>query len=99
MTIDHPLVHPGEILYTEFLAPLGITQYRLAETIGIHRAEINEIVHGTRAITIDTALRLARALGTSDTFWINLQNDYDIEIARAEHQADFDRIVRLNPAA
>lgn len=95
----HPPIHPGEILYEEFLAPLGITQYRLAEAIGIHRRRINEIVHGTRAITIDTALRLARALGTSDTFWINLQNDYEIETVRAAQRDEYDRIVCLNPAA
>jgi addiction module HigA family antidote len=76
-----PAVHPGEILLEEFLKPLQITQYRLAREIHVPPRRINEIVHGQRAITADTALRLARYLGTSAHFWVNLQARYDIETA------------------
>jgi addiction module HigA family antidote len=72
-------VHPGEILLEEFLVPLGITQYRLAKDISVPPRRINEIVHGVRNITADTALRLARYLGTSERFWLNLQARYDLE--------------------
>ncbi len=75
-------VHPGEILLEEFLGPLEITQYRLAHDIGVPPRRINEIVHGTRAITADTALRLARYFETSARFWLNLQAGYDLEVAR-----------------
>ena len=73
-------IHPGEHL-AEFLEELDITQYRLAKTIHVHQRRINEIVHGRRAITADTAVRLGRALGTSAAFWLNLQRRYDIRIA------------------
>ena len=72
-------VHPGEILLEEFLVPLGITQYRLAKDISVPARRINEIVHGGRDITADTALRLARYFGTSERFWLNLQARYDLE--------------------
>ena len=72
-------VHPGEVLLEEFLAPLGISQYRLAKEISVPPRRINEIVHGKRAISADTALRLARYFGTSDRFWLNLQSRYDLE--------------------
>ncbi|HKK73231.1 MAG TPA: HigA family addiction module antitoxin [Candidatus Krumholzibacteria bacterium] len=75
-------VHPGEILVEEFLEPLGLSQYRVAKDISVPPRRINEIVHGTRAITVDTALRLARYFGTSDVFWMNLQMRYDLEIER-----------------
>jgi addiction module HigA family antidote len=88
-------VHPGEILDTEFLTPLGVTQYRLAKTIGVPARRINEIVHGKRSITADTGLRLSRALGLSDTFWINMQAHYDTEIARDRIAAELDAIARL----
>ncbi|NOZ96062.1 MAG: HigA family addiction module antidote protein [Acidobacteria bacterium] len=74
-----PPIHPGEILMEEFLGPLGISQYRLAKDIGVPPRRINEIVHGKRAITADTALRLARYFGTSERFWLNLQVRYDLE--------------------
>ena len=74
-------VHPGEVLLEEFLRPLGITQYRLAHAIRVPPRRINEIVHGTRAITADTALRLARYFGTSAQFWANLQTRYDLDTA------------------
>jgi len=75
-------IHPGEVLAADFLEPLGISQYRLAHDISVSPRRINEIVHGTRAITADTALRLARYFGTSDRFWLNLQARYDLEVER-----------------
>jgi antitoxin HigA-1 len=75
-------IHPGEILAEEYLAPLGVTQHRLAVAIGVPPLRINEIVHGTRRISADTALRLARFFDTSERFWINLQSRYDIEVER-----------------
>lgn len=75
-------IHPGEILLAEFLEPLEISQYRLARDISVPPRRINEIVHGTRAITADTALRLARYFGTSERFWLNLQTRYDLEIEK-----------------
>jgi addiction module HigA family antidote len=78
--------HPGQILKTEFLDPMGISQYRIAKAIDVPPRRINEIVHGKRAISADTALRLSRALGVSDMFWINMQAHYNAEIA-LEHIA------------
>jgi len=75
----HPPIHPGEVLLEEFLEPLGVTQYRLAKGISVPARRINEIVHGKRAITADTALRLARYFGTTERFWMNLQIRYDLE--------------------
>ena len=75
-------VHPGEILMKEFLEPMGITQYRLSKGISAVPRRINEIVHGKRAITADTALRLARYFGTSENFWMNLQTRYDMELQK-----------------
>jgi addiction module HigA family antidote len=72
-------VHPGEILLEEFLKPLGVSQYLLAKEVGVPARRINEIVHGQRRISADTALRLARFFGTSERFWINLQARYDLE--------------------
>ena len=73
-------VHPGEILFEEFLDPMGISQYRLAKDISVPARRINEIVHGKRAVTADTALRLGRFFGTSAQFWLNLQAHFDLEI-------------------
>jgi addiction module HigA family antidote len=73
-------VHPGEILIEEFLNPMGISQYRLAKDISVPARRINEIVHGTRAISANTALRLAKYFGTSPQFWLNLQVHFDLEI-------------------
>jgi addiction module HigA family antidote len=83
-----PNIHPGEVLLEEFLKPLDISQNRLARAMGVPPRRINEIVHGKRAVTADTALRLARALGTTEQFWMGLQSDYDLEEARqsAEHE-------------
>lgn len=78
----HPPVHPGEVLSEEFLDPLGISQYRLAKSIGVPPRRINEIVHGKRGITGDTALRLARFFGNSPEFWMNLQSHFELEAAR-----------------
>lgn len=75
-------VHPGEILLEEFLAPMGISQYRLAMDISVPARRINEIVHGKRAISADTALRLARYFGTSERFWLNLQAQFDLDVGR-----------------
>ena len=77
-----PPVHPGEVLLKEFLEPLGLTQYLLAKSLNVPRRRINEIVHGIRAVTADTALRLARCLGTSERFWLNLQVAYDLDVER-----------------
>lgn len=75
-------VHPGEILQEEFMAPLGITQYRLAKETNVPPRRINEIVQGQRAITADTALRLGKFFGTSEMFWLNLQARYDLDVQR-----------------
>jgi addiction module HigA family antidote len=77
-----PPIHPGEILLEEFLKPLHISQYRLAKDLGVPARRINEIVHGKRAISADTALRLSRYFGLSDRFWLNLQTRYDLEMAK-----------------
>jgi len=91
-------IHPGEILAEEFLTPLGITQHKLAVAIGVPPRRINEIVHGTRRVTADTALRLARYFGTSERFWINLQARYDLEVERDRLGAALDRIQPLASA-
>src|SRR5438477_9912619 len=75
-------IHPGEVLHEEFLSPLGISQYRLAKELSVPPRRINEIVRGMRAVSADTALRLARYFGTSDRFWLNLQARYDLEIEK-----------------
>jgi antitoxin HigA-1 len=81
-TAKLPPVHPGEVLHADFLEPLGLSQYRLAHDVSVPPRRINEIVHGKRAITADTALRLARYFGTSERFWLNLQARYDLEVER-----------------
>ena len=75
-------VHPGEVLLEEFLGPLGLTQYRLAKELKVPARRVNEIVHGQRAVSADTALRLARFFATSDRFWLNLQAAYDLDVER-----------------
>lgn len=79
-----PPIHPGEILHEEYLKPMGISQYRLAKDISVDPRRINEIIHGQRSITADTALRLARYFGTSERFWLNLQSRYDLELQKME---------------
>lgn len=76
-----PNIHPGEVLLEEFLKPMNITRYRLAKALGVPAIRISEICAGKRSITADTALRLARALGTTPGFWLGLQMDYDMEEA------------------
>jgi addiction module HigA family antidote len=77
-----PAVHPGEVLLEEFLKPMDISQYQLAKDLSVPPRRINEIVLGKRAVTADTALRLARYLGTSERFWLNLQARYDLEVEK-----------------
>jgi len=77
-----PNIHPGEVLLEEFLLPMGISQNALARAMGVPPRRINEIVLGKRALSADTAIRLAAALGTSERFWLGLQSDYDLEQAR-----------------
>lgn len=88
-------IHPGEILQEEFLKPLGISQNGLAKDIGVPPRRINEIIHGKRSITADTDLRLARALGTSEGFWLGLQADYDLEEKRIGISKQLKSIHRL----
>ncbi len=78
----HAPIHPGEILLEEFLDPMEVSQYRLAKDISVSPRRINEIVHGKRAITADTALRLARYFGTTERFWMNLQARHDLEVEK-----------------
>jgi len=94
LTTVHPPIHPGEILQEEFLRPMGISQYRLAMDISVPPRRINEIVHGKRAITADTGLRLSRYFGTSERFWLNLQTRYDLEL-RKDHLGE--RLAREVP--
>ena len=75
-------IHPGEILLEEFLKPMGISQNGIAKAMGVSPRRINEIVHGKRSLTADTAVRLAKCFGTSEQFWTGLQADYDLEEAR-----------------
>ena len=76
-----PPVHPGEVLFEEFLKPLGLSQNRLGLSLGVHPRRINEIVLHKRRVTAETALRLARYFGTSPQFWLGLQSDYDLDVA------------------
>jgi addiction module HigA family antidote len=78
---DLPPVHPGEILIEDFLKPMGITRYRLAKSIGVPQRRIDEVCAGKRSVTADTALRLARFFGTDAQSWMNLQAEYDLELA------------------
>jgi addiction module HigA family antidote len=87
-------IHPGEILLEEFLKPMGISQYRLAKDTGVPPRRINEIIHGTRGVSADTALRLSRYFGTSERFWLNLQVRYDIEMQKDRLGDSLDREVR-----
>ena len=88
-------IHPGEILMEEFLKPMNISQYRLAKDISVPPRRINEIVHGTRAITSDTALRLSRYFGLSERFWVNMQTRYDLEIEKDHLQGRLDKEVHV----
>ena len=92
-------VHPGEILLEEFLAPLAVSQYQLAKAIDVPARRINEIVHGQRRITADTALRLSRYFGTCERFWLNLEARYDLEIEKDRLGDELDGIRPLSAAS
>ncbi len=94
-TKAHAPITPGEILRTEFLEPLCISQYRLAKTAGVSQTRVGEIVRGKRGITTDTGARLSRALGTDLRFWINLQAEYDFQVEMDEHAAELEAISPL----
>ena len=98
MTKAHDPITPGEILQTEFLEPLGITAYRLAQATGLSQTRLSEIIRGRRRITTDTALRLSRAFGLSERYWLNIQNDYDIEREHDEHDDELATVELLIPA-
>jgi addiction module HigA family antidote len=95
----HGVIHPGEILLEEFLEPMELSQYRLAKDISVPPRRINEIVHGKRAITADTALRLARYFGMSERFWMNLQIRYDLEAEKARLKGRLAREVTVRKAS
>src|SRR5437764_3953453 len=100
MTEKLPNVHPGEVLLEEFLKPMGISQNRLAREISVPPRRVNEIVLGKRAVSPDTALRLARYFGTSERFWLGLQIDFDLEEARRILAGRLEREVKpIEPAA
>jgi len=90
-------VHPGEVLLEEFLEPMGISQYRVAKDISVPPRRINEIVHRTRGISADTALRLGRYFGTSERFWMNLQAQYDLDTERDRLGGRLEREVVRRP--
>ena len=90
-----PNIHPGEVLMEEFLKPMEISQNRLARAVAVSPRRINEIVHGKRAITADTAIRLSLALGTTEQFWMGLQADYDLEEAKKSASAQLEKIERV----
>ena len=95
-------VHPGEILLEEFLKPMGISQYRLAKDVSVHPRRINEIVHGKRSITANTALRLSRYFGLSERFWMNLQARYDLEMEKDRLAGQLEtevKVLAVSPAA
>ena len=91
-------VHPGEILLEEFLKPMGLSQYALAKDINVPARRINEIVHGDRSISADTALRLSRFFGMSENFWMNLQARYDLEIQKDQLGGRLEREVKVYAA-
>ena len=88
-------IHPGEILMEEFLKPLGISQYKLAKDINVPARRINEIVHGKRSITADTALRLSRYFNLSERFWLNLQSRYDLEVEKDKFKGRIESEVKV----
>ncbi len=88
-------MHPGEILLEEFLKPLKVSQYKLAKDISVPARRINEIVHGKRSITADTALRLSRYFGLSDRFWLNLQGRYDLESEKDKLNGRIEKEVKV----
>lgn len=99
MPREVPLVHPGVILLKDWLEPMGLSQYALAQAIDVPPRRINEIVHGQRGITVDTALRLAAFFGTDVQSWLNLQNQYDTALAREAMADVLARIQRFTPSS
>ena len=95
MTTSMSPIHPGEVLMADFLEPLGVTQHHVAISIGVPPRRINEIVHGKRRISADTALRLSKFFGTSERFWMNLQARYDLEIEKDQLGPVLDAITPL----
>ena len=88
-------IHPGEVLLEDFMKPLGLTQYRVAQDIGVPALRISQIVRGQRAVTADTAMRLARYFGTSPDVWLRLQARYDLEVAEREYGERINREVKV----
>jgi len=88
-------IHPGEVLLEDFMKPLNLSQYRLAHDIGVTPIRISQIVHGQRAITVDTAMRLARYFGTSAAVWLRLQVRYDLEVAEKQLSDRINREVKV----
>ena len=88
-------IHPGEVLFEDFMKPLGLTQYRLAQDIGVTPIRISQIVKGQRAITVDTAMRLARYFGTSAAVWLRMQVRYELEVADSELSERINREVKV----
>jgi addiction module HigA family antidote len=96
-TRELPPIRPGETRLDEYLKPMGINQYRLAKDINVDPRRINEIVHGRRSTSADTALRLARYFGTSERFWLNLQSRYDLELQKMELGERLEQEVKVLP--
>ncbi len=92
-----PPIHPGEILWEEFMEPLGLNQRKLAEALGVNATRINRIIRGKSAITADTALRLGRYFGTTPQLWLNMQTRYDLEKAKDESETKIKETVRPRP--
>jgi addiction module HigA family antidote len=90
-----PPVHPGEVLLEDFMKPLGLSQYRLAQELGVTPIRISQIVHGQRAITVDTAMRLARSFGTGADIWLRMQVRYDLELAQSQLGERINREVKV----
>ena len=99
MTTKLSPIHPGEVLLEDFMKPLGLTQYALAKALRVQPLRISQIVRGQRAITADTALRLARYFGTSPDVWLGLQTQYDLEVARAKVARRIEREIQARASA
>ena len=93
-----PPVHPGEILRDEFLTPMSLSVCRLARALKVSRLRLNDIVHGRRAVTIDTALRLGRYFGTTPAFWINLQTRFDLDVTERTMRRKIEREIEPHAA-
>lgn len=92
-----PPVHPGKVLLEDFMKPLGLSQYRVAKDMGVPALRISQIIHGKRAITVDTAMRLSRYFGTSAAVWLRMQVRYDLEVAEEELGGRIEQeVVKLN---